>query len=241
MTSNNITKNTLFSVAIMEWFINGDLHTKQFMRVLYKYYKMFTNNNINQYGIGLETWLQDGAKRYRNDYDCNAIAWCGIVAYIANDMNQLKRLLKRVVKATNNTEASQKYCEMIAVAIYTNIKYKSKEKTLNTLKKFYNYEPCTDLNTFKKDHTFSLNAKYNTYAGLNCFFHTQSYIDSISYALQLDSQFDIIACIAGMLSESLYSVPENLSHYMIRLLPQELINTIYLFYDFNLNPLSHKE
>lgn len=228
---DNYSKNTTFSIAIMEWLMNGDFHTKKLMQLLYKYYK--ADENQNNYGKSLEIWLNSGAKKYRIDYECNAIAWCGIIAFVINDMNTLKSIIKRAIKATNNSESAFKYGEIVAIAIYLNRKYHSIEKTSSYIAKHYNLDINSDFELFEKTYQFSSTAKTVTTAGLNCFISAKDYADCISKALKLESNHDIIVSIAGLLAESYFGpLSKNIAHKLTNQLPKPFLQTILRFNDY---------
>ena len=196
-----ITKYTIMTIATMDWLMNDWHSSKHLNKMFYEYYKKYSEKSDKIYGCGLHSWLEKGAPWYRTDYDASCAVWASVVGHKANNMRELKRLIKRIVRSTHNTEPALKSAEVVSIVIYLDRKGYSKERIIKYLNHNYGYTPCNNIIEEIENHEFTNNAKTIIYLTLDIIFNSTNYQDVCKYAGMLKENKSIISCLAGSIAE----------------------------------------
>ncbi len=238
--NTKLSKYTIFSMATIDWLMNYRHSSKQLMHVLHKHYITHDNKGPEIYGRGFASWLSLGAPWYRTDYEGTVAVWASIVGHTVPNMRELKRVVSKISRATNNTLPALKSAEMITTTVYHLKKKMSKANIMKYLEKNYGYIVCSSLDEYIKQFAFTTNAYRTTEAALNCFFLTNSFKEAIKKVLQYKYNTDLICCIVSILAEACYNdVPRELISRYYALLPEDYKDLISKYNKFKYNNSNH--
>ncbi len=226
------TKHTILTIATMDWLMHHRHSSARLLNLFKKYFNSSSDKSSSIFGADYAAWLSRTRLSYRYDYDASCAVWGSVIGFCTYNMRELKRLIKRIVKISNDSKESLKACEISAIVVYMSRKKTPKEKILKYLQKNYDYVPCENLTEYIKNFKLYTNAKYNITASLHCFFHSNSFIETITNSLKFNFNRNLISCISTTMAEAYFGLHKPLSYFCRSYLPKEYLEILIRFDDY---------
>ena len=237
-----ITKYTIFTIATLDWYMTSKHSTKELMRILKKYHDTFDDTSDRIFGRDFNHWFNRGANYYRVDYKPTCATWCSILGYCIKDMRQLKRIVARIVKATNNTDTALKASELATIVVYLSRKNYSKEKLLRYLQKSYNFKPIENfLEIIDNQEWYKLDINNYVDMALNCLFSCSTTSETKKLCAKLIDLSPAISILAYIFSEAYNTIDnKNFLSYTRCALPYKYTLTLIDYDDYILPIRQHR-
>jgi len=232
----SFTKHTTLSIATMDWLINYKHSSYNLLKIFKQYYTQSIKDNIKvQFGSNYSAWLSRTNLSYRLDYDASCAIWASFVGYYATNMRDLKRLVKRIATISNKNKESINACEITAITVYLAKRKYSKLSILKYLEKNYSYNICDNFEEFANNFAMQNNAKYIIRAALNCFFNSNSFIETLKNSFKFKFNYNTICCLSAIMSEAVYGLNKPISLLCKSHLPKDYLEIINQFNNYSKN------
>jgi len=161
----------------------------------------------SRFGKGFVKWLLN--EKDGNSYGNGAAMRISPIGFMFDDIDTVfKEAILATIPSHHNDEAI-KSAQAVASSILLLRKGYHKAEVLKYLKKYY-YDLDYDLETLRKNYTFSSRAVDSVPQALFVFFQSDSFEDAIRKAISIGGDSDTIACITGSLAESYYGIDEEI-------------------------------
>lgn len=223
------TDDTAMSIAICKAFLNSkddfsDLSEKAVscMQEIGRKYEYVG------YGEDFFYWLFEEHPTPYNSWGNGAAMRVSPVAYVANSIEKVKELSKKVTEVTHNHEEALKGAEAVSIAIFMARNKRTKEEIKEYITSNY-YKAKETVKELQNSYRFDVSTQGSVPQALQCFYESVDFEDCIKNAISIGGDSDTIAAIAGSIAGAYYIIPENIKNTAMFYLPKEFINVIEEF------------
>ncbi len=151
------------------------------------------------------------------------------IAYVANDLDEIKALSYKVTSITHNSEEALKGAEAVASCIFLARKGYSKTEIEKFVTTHY-YKLDYTLDTLQKYYKTYLTCENSIPQAIFCFLEGKDFEDVIKTAISIGGDSDTIACIAGSIACAFYPVLNSTKEKALSYLTEDL-KAIYLDFE----------
>lgn len=227
----NFTDDTVMTIAIADWCINGG-DVKDYL-VKYGYMYQLPKGG---YGSRFNEWLFNTKDENRKPYfsyangSCMRCSACG---WLFNTLEETLEKAKESAEVTHNHPDAIKAAQATAAAIYKLRNGATKQELKDYLEKEFEYDLSVSLNEMRKTSKFEISAKKTMPQALISFLESHSIEECCINAISLGSDADTVAAIACSIAEAYYGIPKDIEEKVKSYLPEnfieiiEEVNTIY--------------
>lgn len=180
------------------------------------------------FGGMFKNWVHSDSPAPYNSFGNGAAMRVSGCAYVANSLDEVKRLSKAVTEVTHNHPEGIKGAEAVAVAVYLARTGTSMDDIREHMTSNY-YSIEFTLNDIRPTYKFDVSCQGSVPQALEAFFESTSFEDAIRNATSIGGDSDTIAAITGSIAEAYYGVPTNLRESAITYLDQRLLNILQEF------------
>lgn len=180
------------------------------------------------FGGMFNKWVHSDSPAPYNSFGNGAAMRVSGCAYVANSLDEVKRLSKAVTEVTHNHPEGIKGAEAVAVAVYLARTGTSMDDIREHMTSNY-YSIEFTLNDIRPTYKFDVSCQGSVPQALEAFFESTSFEDAIRNATSIGGDSDTIAAITGSIAEAYYGVPTNLRESAITYLDQRLLNILQEF------------
>lgn len=183
------------------------------------------------YGGMFSAWLNNENPKPYNSFGNGAAMRISAVAYVAETLEEVKRLSKLVTEVTHNHPEGIKGAEAVAVAIFLARIGKDKKQIKDYIEKNY-YVLDFTIDEIKEEYEFNETCQGSVPQALECFFESTGFEDAIRIAISLGGDSDTIAAITGSVAEAYYGVPSFMKESAICYLDKKLFEILKEFENY---------
>ena len=180
------------------------------------------------FGGMFKKWVHSDSPAPYNSFGNGAAMRVSGCAYVADSLDEVKRLSKAVTEVTHNHPEGIKGAEAVVVAVYlarTGTSMADIREHVTT-----NYYPLDfTLDDIRPTYKFDSSCQGSVPQALEAFFESTSFEDAIRNAISIGGDSDTVAAITGSIAEAYYGVPTNLRESAITYLDQRLLNILQEF------------
>ena len=148
------------------------------------------------------------------------VSACG---FVAQSLEEAKRLSKAVTEVTHNHPEGLKGAEATVVAIYMARSGSTMEEIFEVIDREY-YPMNFTLDEIRDSYPFNETCQNTVPQALKAFFESVSFEDAIRNAISVGGDSDTLAAITGGVAQAYYGVPEHLEQQAIAYLDERLLN-----------------
>lgn len=179
------------------------------------------------YGGSFSWWLEQDEPQPYNSWGNGSAMRVSAVAYVAESLDEVKKLSKMVTEVTHNHPEGLKGAEATAVAVWMALHGYTKPEMHACLKEYYYFDYKID--DLRPVYGFKVSCQGTMPAALAAFFEGESYEDAIRNAISLGGDSDTIGAITGAIAEAYWGIPEKLPAKAISYIPQDLLEIVSEF------------
>ena len=180
------------------------------------------------YGGRFIDWIFSKNPEPYGSYGNGSAMRVGPCGFVAESIEEAKKLSESVTKVTHNHPEGLKGAEAIAVAIYLARSGKSKDEIKEYINKNY-YDVSFTIDEKRPKYSFDVSCQGSVPIAFAAFFESDDFEDAIRTAISVGGDSDTIACMAGVLAEAYYGVPEDIIEDAIEFLDSKEVETLYYF------------
>ena len=234
------TDDTVCTIAVAKTLIDNypidysDEGLNKIKEDLIENFKHFVNEYPNSgYGGSFYSWAmgnyRNGYKPY-NSWGNGSGMRISPVGWIANSIEEVKKLSKAVSEVTHNHPEGIKGAEAIAMCIYMARIGKTKEEIKEYI--YDNYYPELDYLDYEElldTYEFDVSCQGSVPEAIFCFLISEGFNDVIKAAVSIGGDSDTIACMAGAIAEAYYKDKQDITPIINRFnkriaLPKEFVD-----------------
>ncbi len=224
--SSKFTDDTVMTIAVANALIeaNGDFSNLRELAV--KNLKYFGRKYpYRGYGSKFQQWLNWDLNKPYNSFGNGSAMRISSVPYLANSIDEVKRLSKMVTDVTHNHPEGIKGAEAVAVSIWLALHNYTKGDIRKEVENNY-YNLDYDYNELLKTYTHDETCQNSVPQSIYAFLISTDYEDCIRTAISMGGDADTMACIAGSIAGAYYGVPSDLQNQVLNFLPDEFVDII---------------
>ena len=180
------------------------------------------------YGGGFSSWLLSVNPQPYNSFGNGAamrVSGCG---YVANSIEEAKRLSKAVTEVTHNHPEGLKGAEAVAVAVFlARSGWNLREIRYYIVKNYYRIGFALD--SIREEYDFDVTCQGSVPQALEAFFESTDFEDAIRNAISIGGDSDTIAAITGAVAEAYYGIPTEIRKHALTFLDERLLAILVEF------------
>ena len=180
------------------------------------------------YGGGFSSWLLSVNPQPYNSFGNGAamrVSGCG---YVANSIEEAKRLSKAVTEVTHNHPEGLKGAEAVAVAVFLARSGWNLLEIRDYIVKNY-YRIGFTLDSIREEYDFDVTCQGSVPQALEAFFESTDFEDAIRNAISIGGDSDTIAAITGAVAEAYYGIPTEIRKHAFTFLDERLLAILVEF------------
>ena len=180
------------------------------------------------YGGGFSSWLLSVNPQPYNSFGNGAamrVSGCG---YVANSIEEAKRLSKAVTEVTHNHPEGLKGAEAVAVAVFLARSGWNLLEIRDYIVKNY-YRIGFTLDSIREEYDFDVTCQGSVPQSLEAFFESTDFEDAIRNAISIGGDSDTIAAITGAVAEAYYGIPTEIRKHALTFLDARLLAILVEF------------
>lgn len=228
--NSSCTDDSILTCAIAD----ATMNSFQYEKYLREYGLRELNLGCDQYnrgrfGKGFVEWLQGDYQG--SSYGNGAAMRISAIGYF-DTLEEVKKQAYFATIPSHNHEEAIRGAEAVASGIYFLRNGMEKEEWKTYIEKHYN-SLNYDLETLRKEYTFSSRSNNSVPQALFVFLKSNSFEDAIRKAISIGGDSDTIAAIVGSLSEAYYGLDQNLYNQAKPFIKDYMMPVIDEFYERN--------
>ena len=180
------------------------------------------------YGGGFSSCLLSVNPQPYNSFGNGAamrVSGCG---YVANSIEEAKRLSKAVTEVTHNHPEGLKGAEAVAVAVFLARSGWNLLEIRDYIVKNY-YRIGFTLDSIREEYDFDVTCQGSVPQALEAFFESTDFEDAIRNAISIGGDSDTIAAITGAVAEAYYGIPTEIRKHALTFLDERLLAILVEF------------
>ncbi len=180
------------------------------------------------YGGNFYKWMYSDFPMPYNSFGNGAamrVSGCG---YVANSIDEVKLLSKKVTSVSHNHPEGIKGAEATTVAIFLARNGKNILEIRDYIDKHY-YPMNFSLDDIRDTYQFNETCQGTVPQALVAFFESSDFEDAIRNAVSIGGDSDTLAAIAGSIAEAYYGVPTHIRKHVLSFLDERLLEILIEF------------
>lgn len=223
------TDDTAMTIAICKAFISSKEDFSNLSeKVVSCMQEIGRKYNDVGYGEDFFYWLFEEIPKPYNSWGNGAVMRVSPVAYVANSIEEVKELSKKVTEVTHNHKEALKGAEAVSIAIFMARNKKTKDEIKKYITNNY-YKTEKTVKELQSSYKFDVSTQGSVPQALQCFYESVDFEDCIRNAISIGGDSDTIGAIAGSIAGAYYIIPESIKNTAMFYLPKEFIKIIEEF------------
>lgn len=221
-SQSNFTDDTVLTIAIADWLINGGILSD----IVHSYGNEYFECG---YGDRFIKWLTKEDKKPYDSYGNGSAMRVSPIGFAASSLEESLLLAKTSAEITHNHPDGIKGAQAIAAAIFLSKIGKSKNDIREYICDNF-YDLNFKLDDIREDYKFYVSCQKSVPQAIVAFLESVDFESAIRNAISIGGDSDTIACMAGGIAASFYkNIPDNILNFVIGKLPIEFIEILDQF------------
>lgn len=180
------------------------------------------------YGGGFRRWVFSDNPQAYNSYGNGAAMRVSACGFVANSIEEAKKLSKAVTEVTHNHREGIKGAEATSVAIFLARSGKNLLEIRDYITKNY-YKINFTLDGIRDTYQFNETCQDTVPQALEAFFESNSFEDAIRNAISIGGDSDTLAAITGGIAEAYFGIPTEIRKHALTFLDERLLKILVDF------------
>lgn len=222
------TDDTVCTIAFMDYFLHAENYDeKTATEYLHKWTRKYSHRG---YGGRFLMWvLSDNPKPY-NSFGNGSAMRISSVAWVAKDLDELKKLSDTVTSITHNHPEGMKGALVIATCIFMARNGATKEEIKEYAIKQYPEIGFYDYEMLRENYDFDETCPGSVPEAIYCFLISKDFEDCLRTTISIGGDCDTTAAMSCAIAEAFYKdIPEQLVDHVFGKLSEEMKNVIIKF------------
>lgn len=225
----SVTDDSIMSLAIARALLESKADYSDLSKNAVKYMQGIGRHYPNcGYGGRFRDWIHSDNPKPYNSYGNGSAMRVSACGFVANSLEEVKKLSKAVTEVTHNHSEGLKGAEATAVAIFLARSGKNLLEIRDYITK--NYYPLNfTLDGIRDSYEFNESCQDTVPQALEAFFESKNFEDAIRNAISIGGDSDTLAAITGGIAEAYYGIPTEIRKHALTFLDERLLKIIVEF------------
>ena len=227
---SKFSDDTILTFATIEWLMKTDHSSKAMLDVIKNFYKEFPDKNPTIYGPEFAKWAQNGCLDFRKAYGNGGAMRCSPIAYYANSIEEIDKLILNGISPTHNTETGRLGAKLVCYTIFYLKNGKSLVETKDLISKQFKIDLDKNIDEYRNEYTYTSSAIETIRPAIISLLNSNNFEDSIRNAVSFGGDTDTITSICSSISEAFYKeIPIEIKNKCKTYLPKKFLKLLDLF------------
>ena len=214
------TDDTVLTVAVADWILNGGQLHEYFHNYVEKYPKA-------GYGGTFINWARGEETEPYNSWGNGSAMRVSPVAYAKDTIEEVLDLAERSAAVTHNHPDGIAGAQATAGSIFLARNGHSKAEIKQFVESQFGYDLSRTLDDIRPSYSFDVSCAGSVPESIIAFLESDSFESAITLAISMGGDTDTMACIAGSIAEPFYgAAPEHLWQSTKKYLDEDLLKTV---------------
>lgn len=223
---SDYTDDTIMTVAVADWLLNGGDLAKVMQRYGRKY-----PYPTGGYGGRFSGWLREKDPLPYNSWGNGSAMRVSAVGWMFDSLEKTLEVAKETAVVTHNHPEGIKGAQATAAAIYLARTGKSKQDIKQYIETAFSYDLGRTCDEIRPFYRFNESCQGTVPEAIIAFLDSSDFEDAIRLAVSLGGDSDTLACITGGIAEAFYGIPEDIKLEVKKRIPEkfnEIISQLLL-------------
>lgn len=225
----SVTDDSIMSLAIAKALLESKADYSDLSEKAVKYMQGIGKNYPDcGYGGRFRDWIHSDNPKPYGSYGNGSAMRVSACGFVANSLEEAKKLSKAVTEVTHNHPEGLKGAEATAVAIFLARSGKNLLEIRDYITK--NYYPLNfTLDGIRDSYEFNESCQDTVPQALEAFFESTNFEDAIRNAISIGGDSDTLAAITGGIAEAYYGIPTEIRKHALTFLDERLLKILVEF------------
>ncbi|KKB50000.1 hypothetical protein HMPREF1212_03160 [Parabacteroides sp. HGS0025] len=223
---SDYTDDTIMTVAVADWLLNGG----DLAKVMQRYGREYPYPT-GGYGGRFSGWLREKDPLPYNSWGNGSAMRVSAVGWMFDSLEKTLEVAKETAVVTHNHPEGIKGAQATAAAIYLARTGKSKQDIKQYIETAFSYDLGRTCDEIRPFYRFNESCQGTVPEAIIAFLDSSDFEDAIRLAVSLGGDSDTLACITGGIAEAFYGIPEDIKLEVKKRIPEkfnEIISQLLL-------------
>lgn len=211
---SDYTDDTIMTVAVADWLLNGG----DLAKVMQRYGREYPYPT-GGYGGRFSGWLREKDPLPYNSWGNGSAMRVSAVGWMFDSLEKTLEVAKETAVVTHNHPEGIKGAQATAAAIYLARTGKSKRDIKQYIETTFSYDLGRTCDEIRPFYRFNESCQGTVPEAIIAFLDSSDFEDAIRLAVSLGGDSDTLACITGGIAEAFYGIPEDIEKQVSDKLP----------------------
>ena len=211
---SDYTDDTIMTVAVADWLLNGG----DLAKVMQRYGREYPYPT-GGYGGRFSGWLREKDPLPYNSWGNGSAMRVSAVGWMFDSLEKTLEVAKETAVVTHNHPEGIKGAQATAAAIYLARTGKSKQDIKLYIETTFSYDLGRTCDEIRPFYRFNESCQGTVPEAIIAFLDSSDFEDAIRLAVSLGGDSDTLACITGGIAEAFYGIPEDIEKQVSDKLP----------------------
>lgn len=223
---SDYTDDTIMTVAVADWLLNGG----DLAKVMQRYGREYPYPT-GGYGGRFSGWLREKDPQPYNSWGNGSAMRVSAVGWMFDSLEKTLEVAKETAVVTHNHPEGIKGAQATAAAIYLARTGKSKQDIKQYIETTFSYDLGRTCDEIRPFYRFNESCQGTVPEAIIAFLDSSDFENAIRLAVSLGGDSDTLACITGGIVEAFYGIPEDIKLEVKKRIPEkfnEIISQLLL-------------
>ncbi|WP_304249044.1 ADP-ribosylglycohydrolase family protein [Parabacteroides gordonii] len=223
---SDYTDDTIMTVAVADWLLNG----RDLAKVMQRYGREYPYPT-GGYGGRFSGWLREKDPLPYNSWGNGSAMRVSAVGWMFDSLEKTLEVAKETAVVTHNHPEGIKGAQATAAAIYLARTGKSKQDIKQYIETTFSYDLGRTCDEIRPFYRFNESCQGTVPEAIIAFLDSSDFENAIRLAVSLGGDSDTLACITGGIAEAFYGIPEDIKLEVKKRIPEkfnEIISQLLL-------------
>lgn len=211
---SDYTDDTIMTVAVADWLLNGE----DLAKVMQRYGREYPYPT-GGYGGRFSGWLREKDPLPYNSWGNGSAMRVSAVGWMFDSLEKTLEVAKETAVVTHNHPEGIKGAQATAAAIYLARTGKSKQDIKQYIETTFSYDLGRTCDEIRPFYRFNESCQGTVPEAIIAFLDSSDFENAIRLAVSLGGDSDTLACITGGIAEAFYGIPEDIEKQVSDKLP----------------------
>ncbi len=211
---SDYTDDTIMTVAVADWLLNGG----DLAKVMQRYGREYPYPT-GGYGGRFSGWLREKDPLPYNSWGNGSAMRVSAVGWMFDSLEKTLEVAKETAIVTHNHPEGIKGAQATAAAIYLARTGKSKRDIKQYIETTFSYDLGRTCDEIRPFYRFNESCQGTVPEAIIAFLDSSDFENAIRLAVSLGGDSDTLACITGGIAEAFYGIPEDIEKQVSDKLP----------------------
>ena len=213
---SDYTDDTIMTVAVADWLLNGG----DLVKVMQRYSAEYPCP-MGGYGGRFSYWLMEENPLPYNSLGNGSAMRVSAVGWKFDSLEKTLEVAKETAIVSHNHPEGIKGAQATAAAIFLARSGKCKQEIKQYIETVFSYDLDRSCDDVRPDYSFDVSCQGTVPEAIIAFLDSSDFEHAIRLAVSLGGDSDTLACITGGIAEAYYGMPEDIKREIKKRIPEK--------------------